>query len=317
MAAAHPGIEVYPHAENAVIIGPMGSLGQALASNAPPETAAALAALEDLEAQAAALFERARTASTSIDASSFLAWVGRRLDVEDVLTLDRLEAEDLALAHACASGDARSIAQFYERHADLMMRIVRRVAGDSRADDVMQAISAKLFVAGPHGPPRIERYTGRGNLGAWVRVVATREALTAIKNAWREQPVDMDQIAAEIAAEGDPELLLIKQTYAREFARAFGEALAALSPRQRNVLRYSAIEGLSIDEIGALYGVHRATAARWLERAREDLHDDTRARLTERLALDPSGLSSLLRFIRSAVDISLGTALAETAEEPD
>jgi DNA-directed RNA polymerase specialized sigma24 family protein len=38
-------------------------------------------------------------------------------------------------------------------------------------------------------------------------------------------------------------------------------AMDAMPPLERAVLRYQVVDGLSIDEIGALYDVHRATAA--------------------------------------------------------
>jgi transposase len=36
-------------------------------------------------------------------------------------------------------------------------------------------------------------------------------------------------------------------------------------------LRYHHVDGLNIDEIGAIYRVHRVTAFRWLEKAKEQL----------------------------------------------
>jgi RNA polymerase sigma-70 factor (ECF subfamily) len=65
------------------------------------------------------------------------------------------------------------------------------------------------------------------------------------------------------------------------------------------------VDGLTIDEIGALYQVHRATAARWISGARNTLLADTRARLTARLALTPSQFDSLMRLVRSELDLSL------------
>lgn len=64
------------------------------------------------------------------------------------------------------------------------------------------------------------------------------------------------------------------------FQLAFRDAVNALTSRERNLLRYHYLSDLSIDQIGTLYHVHRATAARWVAQARERLISDTRKRST-------------------------------------
>jgi RNA polymerase sigma-70 factor (ECF subfamily) len=65
------------------------------------------------------------------------------------------------------------------------------------------------------------------------------------------------------------------------------------------------VDGLTIDEIGALYRVHRATAARWLARAQVGLTKEIRAALIRTLNLQPAELRSVLRLIRSGLQVSL------------
>ena len=66
----------------------------------------------------------------------------------------------------------------------------------------------------------------------------------------------------------------------------------------------SYLEGASIDALGALYKVHRATAARWLGRAREQLLSNTRGALSEQLGLADDELSSVMRLIHSRLEVS-------------
>src|SRR5262249_43055522 len=83
-----------------------------------------------------------------------------------------------------------------------------------------------------------------------------------------EVPVE-DEILAALPAEGsDPEIEHFKRLYAAEFRAALSEAIAGLASRERNLLRHGFADALSIDQIGALYGVHRSTAARWIHAAR-------------------------------------------------
>jgi RNA polymerase sigma-70 factor (ECF subfamily) len=51
--------------------------------------------------------------------------------------------------------------------------------------------------------------------------------------------------------------------------------------------------------------VHRATAARWLTRAREDLFDGTVAELSQRLNLPAPEIDSVIRIIGSQLDASV------------
>ena len=58
-------------------------------------------------------------------------------------------------------------------------------------------------------------------------------------------------------------VFLVKQAQLLVIANRTAEAFAALESRERNLLRYALGDGLSVDAIGTLYRVHRATAARW------------------------------------------------------
>ncbi|MEM9461696.1 MAG: transcriptional regulator, partial [Myxococcota bacterium] len=60
-----------------------------------------------------------------------------------------------------------------------------------------------------------------------------------------------------------------------------------------------------IDRIGAIYGVHRATAARWIARARAQLLEGTRAEFAARTSVSAEHCDSLFALMRSQLDVSL------------
>ena len=60
-----------------------------------------------------------------------------------------------------------------------------------------------------------------------------------------------------------------------------------------------------MDALGSLYDVHRATAARWLRSAHEDLGRATRERLATRLRIAPDELASIMQMIESRLEVSL------------
>ena len=73
------------------------------------------------------------------------------------------------------------------------------------------------------------------------------------------------------------------------------------------------LDGLNIDRIGVVFGVHRATVARWIAAARERGAPSTRhARAGQsRLRLGPAVPREPLPSMRSSLELSLRTLLAE------
>lgn len=223
--------------------------------------------------------------------------------------------DDAALAAACARGEASAIAEIERRHFANARAAVERIVGASATDEAMQVVRHKLFVAEPGERPRIAEYEGRGSLGGWLRVVAVRTALTLRRGEKREgKRRDSDDALADLPASPHPEIEPLRAQYQAEFKEAFQGALAGLSARERNLLRLSFLDGLSVDQIGAVYQVHRATAARWVQRAREQLLEETKRRLYEKLRLSPSELQSLVAMVQSQVDVSIHRFLGEEAE---
>ncbi len=219
---------------------------------------------------------------------------------------------DLEIARACAQGDREAIAHVEAAH----FPEVRRALGRMRLPaeeiaDVMQGLRADLFVPSAEHAPRIGAYEGRGSLGSWLRVCATRAALKRKHRARREVALDEDALLEELAPGDDPELALLKQVYRAEFKAAFSDALAALTDRDRTVLRFRVVDGLSIDDLGAFYGVHRATADRWAARAEDALVTGTRRALMQRARLGADECESVMRLLRSQLDATIRRRLAE------
>ncbi|MDX2088015.1 MAG: hypothetical protein SFX73_09200 [Kofleriaceae bacterium] len=214
---------------------------------------------------------------------------------------------ELALASALAQGEPEAL-RIFER--DLIPEIttaLRRLRlSDAAVDEVAQALRVDLLV-GP--PPRIADYAGRGSLVGWLRVTATRRAFRMLRGTRHEDALDdmlLDQLPA---AATDPAHAHLRARYTRELKRAVGEAFAGLELRQRNLLRQHILDQLGIDELAALYRVHRATCARWLADARGDLGRATRKQLGAALGLGMSELESLLRFLDSDIELSVSRLL--------
>ena len=109
----------------------------------------------------------------------------------------------------------------------------------------------------------------------------------------------------------DPELRYLRHDLRDALRDAVAAALDALTSRERALLRYSLIDGLTLDEIGAIYSAHKSSVSRWLTRAREQLWETARDRLATQLAGQSDQISSLVRGLRSGLDLSLERLLRE------
>lgn len=233
----------------------------------------------------------------------FVAHVGRHVDPE--LGLGAIRAADLYLAFACGRRDEAAMAAFEA----LTFREIDIAGATARATPDLIAETRshlrQLLFVGAEGHPATLEFAGRGDLRGWVRVSALRHLLRVQGKAKRELSLDDEGLIDALAPDDDPELGYIKDMYRGAFATAFRDAIAALDQRQKSLLRYQLVDGLTIDDVGALHGVHRATAARWVAAARDALADHTRRLLGEQLGIPTADVESVIRLVSSRIDVSL------------
>jgi RNA polymerase sigma-70 factor, ECF subfamily len=260
----------------------------------------------------AALDEPAKTLDAGwLSRADFAAEIAARVDrdAESVASFwEHLHPADLYLACACARGVSAAIAKFELMFGGEIGRTARRFERRGlAADDLQQLLRNKLFTAQPGEAPRIASYTGQGFLQNWVRVTTTRAFIDATRPQGDTPEIPIaDELVAMLPESGaDPELELLKRQHLAHFKAAFAEAVGTLEASDRVVLRQHLVERLSIDQIGALYHLHRATAARRVVKAREALLAATRTALAARLGMTEEQLESVLQLIASRMDASV------------
>lgn len=214
-----------------------------------------------------------------------------------------LRSADLFLAWACADGEPAALRHFEaEILSQVATYVVRFGLAPHALDEVRQKVRVKLLV-GPS--PGIARYRGRGPLGAWVRVTAVRIALDGKAEAAAAGG------AAETALydlcaplEDGPELSTFRSLYRDRFRAALEESIGALSARDKTLLRLYVADGLNIEAIGAIYGVHRATVARWFVAIRSRVRVSLFGQLGLRFQPSPSELRSLVGLLQDDIHLS-------------
>jgi RNA polymerase sigma-70 factor, ECF subfamily len=212
--------------------------------------------------------------------------------------LKPLRTTEIVLARACLEGDPVALERLVAEHLSRTGEWIHRIDGRAEfIEDVRQEAFPRLVADGEQRA-QLWRFSGRGALGAFIRVFVTRLALRMRRTGareWKHEPVALGV---------DPELALLRSRYAREFAEAFKATLERLPVADRNILRLHYIDGLTLEQVAVAYAVSRATAARALARARAHVVSETEARLSERLGKNVNA-ASLFALVESQLGASV------------
>jgi RNA polymerase sigma-70 factor (ECF subfamily) len=263
--------------------------------------------VEQLSALCAAVNEALPELAEAIDERELVAMLASRAPDRDVAGyLARCHPVELALAQAASRGHAGAIARLERDHRGVIDATCWRYAnvGHSAAD-LRQILREKLYVAPAGERPKLAEYAGQGQLASWLRITAVRVFLDLgrRKDRAREAPTDDGVLA--MPDPGDLSLEVIKAEYRAAVGQAMRDAAAGLDLADRHLLHQHFVAGLSIDQLGVALGIHRATAARRLVRAREALVAETRALLVSRLGISNEELDEVIGMVLSRLDVSI------------
>lgn len=257
---------------------------------------------------------RAKWPHIQLSDRAFLEGLARRVLKADgvVSGLAALRTSDLYAALAAATGDPQAVEGILEHCRPDIQKTLRSIKLDgTEFDEVLQRLRVRIFVAAPGESPRILGYSGSGSLGAWLAAAATRLAID-LKRSNSDVVDEFDEkLTTVLSNHEDIELNFMKQKYRREFRQTFQEVFASLTRDDRNLLRLTFLDGLSIDQLSPLLGVHRSSVARRIAKLRQTLASGTQSRLRAKLNLSKGDLDSLVRLVTSAFDISLAQVLKE------
>ena len=242
-----------------------------------------------------------RWPSIELDPEVFAAHV-REAELED-----GANAPDLYLACACLQGVPEALRVFESAFLGRIEAAVRPIDTASRfADEVRSHLRQSLLVGDGDRGPALADYRGRGALWGWVRVSAVRAALKLRRGDARKVAIEEQAFEAVLSGgHDDPEIDHLRSRFDKEFRAAFDRSFSGLTAGAKTLLLQHYVDGLTTEQLGGLHRVHRVTISRRLVRARRELLDGTRSTLMDRLQLSPSECDSVIRIIRSQLDITL------------
>lgn len=216
--------------------------------------------------------------------------------------------DGLALAAEALAGNRKALAEL-DRLLARASGGLSRLGDAARLDDALALARERLLLGGSKGP-RLLQYKGVSPLEPWLRTSVVRLLLNLQRG--REdaaEPKLLEAMVGVLEESRGLEAGALKRRHAPTFRKAFAEAVAKLGAKEREALHRSA-QGESIDLIGERFGVHRATAARWLADARTKLREFTLEALQDALELSAREANSLAQTLRGAAEVSLARWLA-------
>jgi RNA polymerase sigma-70 factor (ECF subfamily) len=182
--------------------------------------------------------------------------------------------EDLALTRACAEGDAAGWRELERRHFPFVRAFALRFGlPEHVAEEVAAQVIGDLWRR-----ETIARYEGRSALRTWLGALVTNAALTARTRLRARE--ERERVASpSLSADGaTPE--------AAELEAALGEtttaALRALDHHSRLLVLLHYEQGLTLEEIGRMEGLSKATMSRRIDAIRARLRTDIDRRLAAR-----------------------------------
>jgi RNA polymerase sigma-70 factor (ECF subfamily) len=259
--------------------------------------------------QAAALAYHAGRAAWPgfrMDLSAFQRWVRvAGIDVEALCE----RGDELYLVAACTAQDPQALDAFERRYLATLTQSVGRIAlSADQADELRQQLRVTLLLG---AQPKIGTFRGQGPLGAWVQVCAVRLALKLGAAQDRLASSDASVLEGLVAQDADQELMAAKSQYRDAFQAALEECFSGLPSRQKTLLRMHFLDGMSIDEMGQVFHVHRATIARWLVAIRREVLEQICNKISLNLRTSSSEFRSMVRLVRNDVRLSLHRILGE------
>ena len=150
-------------------------------------------------------------------------------------------AADISLLSAIRSGDENAMALLYDRYSSIAYSVALRVLADTgAAEDVLQEVFMHLW----RNPGLFD--SSRGNLGAWLAVIARNRAIDILRKRHPESDI------TDVVVSVEPDMAGNAQR-ARDTEKVRG-ALGAMPPAQRSAVEMAYFEGLTHTEIAARTG---------------------------------------------------------------
>jgi RNA polymerase sigma-70 factor (ECF subfamily) len=245
----------------------------------------------------------------------------RALGLDDATSLERclafvnakaerrgaeVSVEDLVLVWGVLEGHRKA----WNEVDRTLHALSTRAAGRAlEVSELVQRVRTRLLVAPKGHQAKIGTYDGRGRLNSWLWTAVRLEWLQAKRGLASAATDDLDVLRKMVHGEASPEHRARTGRETKFVTESLKEALLRLEPKERTLLRMRFVDGVSAEDLGRLFQVHRTTAQRWIEGAQRKILHHMRSTLATRAKLPRDEVDALVREVAESISLRLSQVL--------
>jgi len=156
------------------------------------------------------------------------------------------------------AGERAAQRELYEHFRDRAFRLVRRIVGESDADDVTQECFLKVFA-------KLHTFRFESQFSTWFHRLIVNEALQHVRSRSRRKEYGQPVL--------DEEMGQVVGAATMENAELLEVAMSRIDPELRAVFELKAVDELPYSAIAEIVGIPEGTVGSRLNRARTELRD--------------------------------------------
>jgi RNA polymerase sigma-70 factor, ECF subfamily len=208
--------------------------------------------------------------------------------------------DELHLVCACLQGDPLASTVLEREYVARTARVLARLGDWDFIDEASQSLRERILM-----PPerRLETYAGKGPLLAWLCRVACRIGLDLRRRKRRT----FDALTPEHLVQEPSEEMLDLPRYRHVIAAAVRSTVGQLAGRDRGLLRLRYLSELDLDQLSDRYSVHRATVARWLAHAKDQMRTGIQHEACAALGMSPNEFHRVFVQMQDQLELNLST----------
>jgi RNA polymerase sigma-70 factor (ECF subfamily) len=218
------------------------------------------------------------------------------LEAATLRFINTLHTADLYLAIACSQSSDRAWEQFisaYQSYIDKVAWFVSPTSDSAR--ELATSVMADLFMPDRSGHSRIASFDGQQSLATWLRVLMSNRAINLrMLKGNNCEPIERLSDVTDVAAIARMRSALSASKYQDIIDDCFKLASACLTERQQLILLWHYDDGLRLNEIGRVLGVHPTGISRQLHKTHLKLRKKIIFFLTAKHKLSPAAVKECL-----------------------
>jgi len=163
-----------------------------------------------------------------------------------------------SVVRRASAGERAAQRELYEHFRDRAFRVVRRIVGESDADDVTQECFLKLFA-------KLHTFRFESQFSTWMHRLVVNESLQHVRKRSRRKESGYPML--------DEEVGYVAGAAAMENAELLEVAMSRIDPELRVVFELKEVDELPYSAIAEIVGIPEGTVGSRLNRARTELRD--------------------------------------------